>query len=74
MRREQVSVPLDAGLRAFVEKLAEEEDRTVAGQIRHLLAREQRKEQPPREHPRRAGEVGPPRTNPRRRSPSRKAA
>ena len=37
-RREQVSVPLDPELRAFVERAAEREDRTLAGQIRHLVA------------------------------------
>jgi len=34
----QVSVPLDPELRAFVERAAEREDRSIAGQIRHLVA------------------------------------
>jgi hypothetical protein len=37
-KREQVSVPLDPELRAFVERAAEREDRSLAGQIRHLIA------------------------------------
>lgn len=37
-QRQQVSVPLDPQLRAFVEETAAREDRTVAGQIRHLVA------------------------------------
>jgi hypothetical protein len=37
-RDNQVSVPLDPELRAFVERAAEREDRSVAGQIRHLVA------------------------------------
>jgi hypothetical protein len=34
----QVSVPLDREQREFLEKAAEREDRSVAGQIRHYLA------------------------------------
>jgi hypothetical protein len=37
-RREQVTVPMPAELRAFIEREAERQDRTVAGQIRHLVA------------------------------------
>jgi hypothetical protein len=37
-KRENVSMPLDPELRAFVERTAEQEDRSVAGQIRHLIA------------------------------------
>jgi hypothetical protein len=37
-RREQVSVPLDPELREFVERAAAQEDRSVAGQIRHFVA------------------------------------
>jgi hypothetical protein len=37
-KREQVSVPLDPELRDFVERAAAEEDRSLAGQIRHLVA------------------------------------
>ena len=33
----QVSVPLDAALLGFVERAAERESRTVAGQIRHYI-------------------------------------
>jgi hypothetical protein len=33
----QVSVPLDAALLGFVERAAERESRTVAGQIRHFI-------------------------------------
>jgi CopG-like RHH_1 or ribbon-helix-helix domain, RHH_5 len=36
MANEQVSVPLPAELREFVERAAEREDRSIAGQIRHL--------------------------------------
>ena len=35
-RDHQVSVPLPSDLREFVERVAEQEDRTIAGQIRHL--------------------------------------
>lgn len=44
-KREQVTVPLDSELRAFLELEAEKQDRTLAGQIRHLIARERRKSQ-----------------------------
>jgi len=37
-KREQISVPLDPELREFVERAAAKEDRSVAGQIRHLVA------------------------------------
>ena len=37
-RDHQVSVPLPADLREFVERAAEQEDRTIAGQISHLVA------------------------------------
>jgi hypothetical protein len=38
MKAEQVSVPLSRELREFVERQAAREDRSVAGQIRHLVA------------------------------------
>ena len=38
MRCQQVSVPLPADLRLWIEAQAELEDRTLAGQIRHLIA------------------------------------
>ena len=38
MRREQITVPLNAELRAFVERRAAQEDRTVASLVRHILA------------------------------------
>jgi hypothetical protein len=37
-RREQISVPVDPDLRASIERIAEAEHRTVAGQIRHWIA------------------------------------
>lgn len=37
-RREQISVPVDPDLRAAIERAAEAEHRTVAGQIRHWIA------------------------------------
>jgi hypothetical protein len=37
-REHQVSVPLDPELREFVAREAAREDRSVAGQIRHLVA------------------------------------
>jgi hypothetical protein len=43
-KREQVSVPLPAELREFVERAAVREDRTLAGQIRHLIAEAARNE------------------------------
>lgn len=36
-RREQISVPVDPDLRAKIERAAEVEHRTVAGQIRHWI-------------------------------------
>ena len=41
-KREQISVPLPPELREFVERQAAAEDRTIAGQIRHLVAEAQR--------------------------------
>ncbi len=38
MKAEQISVPLSRELREFVERQAAREDRSVAGQIRHLVA------------------------------------
>jgi len=37
-KRDQISVPLSPPLRAFVQRTAEREDRTLAGQIRHFVA------------------------------------
>jgi hypothetical protein len=37
-RRDQVSVPMDTDLRAAIEQVAEVENRSVAGQIRHWIA------------------------------------
>jgi hypothetical protein len=37
-RREQVSVPIPSELRQVLETTAQREDRTLAGQIRHILA------------------------------------
>ncbi len=37
-KREQLSVPLPPRLREFIEREAEREDRSVAGQVRHLVA------------------------------------
>jgi hypothetical protein len=42
-KREQVTVPLDRELREFVERVAEREDRSVAGVIRHLVAQAARR-------------------------------
>jgi hypothetical protein len=36
-KREQISVPVDSELRDFLERVAAREDRTLAGQVRHLL-------------------------------------
>jgi hypothetical protein len=38
MKCQQVSVPLSAELRQFVERVANEQDRSIAGVIRHLVA------------------------------------
>jgi hypothetical protein len=40
-KREQVTVPLPPNLRHFIERAAHEQDRSLAGQIRHLLNRTQ---------------------------------
>jgi hypothetical protein len=37
-REAQISVPVDRQLRAAIERVAEAEHRTVAGQIRHWIA------------------------------------
>jgi hypothetical protein len=39
MKCQQVSVPLPAELRAFVERVANEQDRSIAGVIRRLVAK-----------------------------------
>jgi hypothetical protein len=44
-KREQISVPLPAELREFVERAAQREDRSVAGQIRHIVAEAARSSQ-----------------------------
>jgi hypothetical protein len=44
-KREQVTVPLDRELREFVERVAEREDRSVAGVIRHLVAQAARRQE-----------------------------
>jgi|APPan5920702963_1055757.scaffolds.fasta_scaffold58089_1 hypothetical protein len=41
--REQISVPLDRELRDFVERTAERETRTLAGQIRHWVEAERQR-------------------------------
>lgn len=43
-RENQISVPVSSELRAFVEREAAREDRTVAGQVRHLIAEAARRE------------------------------
>ena len=43
-REQQITVPLDPDLRAYVERMAAREDRTVAGQVRHLIAQARRAE------------------------------
>jgi len=45
MAKQKVSVPLDRELREFVEAQAQAEDRTIAGQIRHLVAEAARAQQ-----------------------------
>jgi hypothetical protein len=45
MAKQKVSVPLDRSLREFVEAQAQAEDRSVAGQIRHLVAEAARQAQ-----------------------------
>jgi hypothetical protein len=37
-RENQISVPIERPLREFVEREAARQDRSVAGQIRHLIA------------------------------------
>jgi hypothetical protein len=43
MRRTQITIPLDEPMRDFVAKLAEAEHRTVAAQVRHMIAVEWRR-------------------------------
>jgi hypothetical protein len=45
MKREQITIPLDPALREFVERAAAEQDRTMAGQVRHLIAEAARRSQ-----------------------------
>jgi len=47
---EQISVKLDPDLRAAMESVARAEDRTLSGQIRHVLAESVRRRQQPAEH------------------------
>jgi hypothetical protein len=42
--QEQITVPMPGELRAFVERIAAREDRTVAGVIRHMVAEAARRE------------------------------
>jgi hypothetical protein len=42
-KREQISVPLNPDLRAFVEQAAERADRSVASMIRHWISQEARR-------------------------------
>ena len=37
-RNHQITVPIEGELRAFVEAEAARQDRTLAGQVRHLIA------------------------------------
>jgi hypothetical protein len=43
--REQITVPISAELRTFLEELAAREERTIAGQVRHLIAQAARQNQ-----------------------------
>jgi CopG-like RHH_1 or ribbon-helix-helix domain, RHH_5 len=43
MKRVSITVPVDQQTRDFVERLAEAEHRTIAQQVRHLIAAEQRR-------------------------------
>jgi hypothetical protein len=43
MSKQQISVPLDKELREFVEQQAQQQDRSLAGQIRHFVAEAARK-------------------------------
>jgi hypothetical protein len=42
MKSLQVSVPLPAALRKYVERVASEQDRSIAGAIRHIIAQQAR--------------------------------
>jgi hypothetical protein len=42
MKSLQVCVPLDRSLREFVERMAREQDRSIAGVIRHIIAQQAR--------------------------------
>lgn len=44
-KRNLLSVPVDPAMREFIEREAEREHRSVAGQIRHLVAEAARKAQ-----------------------------
>jgi hypothetical protein len=43
-KREQITVPLPAELREYVERVAAREDRTVASAVRHFIAEAARRE------------------------------
>ena len=45
MRENQVSVPLDARTRQYLEEAAAREHRTLTGQVRHLVAEAARNSQ-----------------------------
>jgi hypothetical protein len=49
MREHQVTVPLTAEQRAFLEACARREDRSLAGQVRHLVAEAARRQADSRE-------------------------
>jgi hypothetical protein len=48
-KRDQITVPLPARLREFVERQAQQSDRSMAGVIRHVLAEAARREPEPQE-------------------------
>jgi hypothetical protein len=38
MKRQQITIPINEELRAFIERAAAKEDRTVASMVRRLIA------------------------------------
>jgi hypothetical protein len=44
-KREQISVPVDPKLREALELMAQRKDRTLASQVRHILAETARRSQ-----------------------------
>jgi hypothetical protein len=48
-KRQQITIPINEELRAFIERAAAKEDRSVASMVRRLIAEAARSSETPRE-------------------------